>query len=668
MTKTRKRLYIKGIFFLILLILPWSLDSASNDPVMLSQDGVGYYQSNTCEHSLLGFFIQNIDVSNIQYNFDTYSTINCFGKINGVDLVGDTFKVYVGTNLVLDLLYQSLIWLLLISLIQKDNSINNKNPILIPIICSLLFITQYFAENIFYKSYTKNYDGSLALDNFFILSIFLVYFLVFKIIDDIALSREKKLIIYFPFIFLFIGTYSSNNINFYLLLLSYLGIKNFSIFKIKKHFVKFTIFITFLIVWMTGLTSNEYFFDPDKLRGFINSSYTSNSQFFWITILSFSIYGFLQLLNNLKNADWSTIRINFLSAGSFIVIFGYLGARFPIINLLNIYFFGQNKRGMQTLTSIEGNTWRGFSSSAEAVGEYFGFVILFFIIISIYTKKKFAPLEVLMVFINIYGLFKTNNFSASVLLVVFICVLLILEFTYLDKKYILLSILLGITGLFYLKLNSLGYNYISKHLLLEASSYSNLFVGMPDYQNADRFFRENDVGTVLLTSDNEQRMSNSLRLLINLFTQEYNIKFFPNLVALLSFISLVVNRTRLWGIFIAKYNPDISHLLFGYGPLQLNEYYFGHEVVFIDGLILPHSSLLNLLVFFGVLGIIGIFYYLIKFIYSNYKNYGVFLVIFLSINFLKSDSILYLSSILLYIYSIKFTEYSFKDRERESIE
>jgi len=273
-----------------------------------------------------------------------------------------------------------------------------------------------------------------------------------------------------------------------------------------------------------------------------------------------------------------------------------------------------------------------------------------------------------MVFINIYGLFKTNNFAASALLVVFICVLLILEFTYLDKKYILLSILLGITGLFYLKLNSLGYSYISKHLLLEASSYSNLFVGMPDYQNADRFFRENDVGTVLLTSDNEQRMSNSLRVLINLFTQEYNIKFFPNLVALLSFISLVVNRTRLWGIFIAKYNPDISHLLFGYGPLQLNEYYFGHEVVFIDGLILPHSSLLNLLVFFGILGIIGIFYYLIKFIYSNYKNYGVFLVIFLTINFLKSDSILYLSSILLYIYSIKFTEYSFKDRERESIE
>ena len=72
MTKTRKRLYIKGVFLLILLILPWSLDSASNDPVMLSQDGVGYYQSNTCEHSLLGFFIQNIDVSNIQYNFDLY--------------------------------------------------------------------------------------------------------------------------------------------------------------------------------------------------------------------------------------------------------------------------------------------------------------------------------------------------------------------------------------------------------------------------------------------------------------------------------------------------------------------------------------------------------------------------------------------------------------------
>ena len=51
-------------------------------------------------------------------------------------------------------------------------------------------------------------------------------------------------------------------------------------------------------------------------------------------------------------------------------------------------FFGQNKRGMKVFSSIEGNTWRGFSPSAESIGEFFGFVILFYLIYLIDKKGK----------------------------------------------------------------------------------------------------------------------------------------------------------------------------------------------------------------------------------------------------------------------------------------
>ena len=77
----------------------------------------------------------------------------------------------------------------------------------------------------------------------------------------------------------------------------------------------------------------------------------------------------------------------------------------------------------------------------------------------------------------------------------------------------------------------------------------------------------------------------------------------PNLVAFISVISLT-NRTE-WGIFIAKYDPNLIETIFGNGPFQLNEYLYG-EKVFLDvpyykleSLFLPHSSLLDVHIFFG---------------------------------------------------------------------
>ena len=47
-----------------------------------------------------------------------------------------------------------------------------------------------------------------------------------------------------------------------------------------------------------------------------------------------------------------------------------LGAVSPLQNFFNYIIFGQNKRGINSLTSVDGNTWRGFSSSAESIESF----------------------------------------------------------------------------------------------------------------------------------------------------------------------------------------------------------------------------------------------------------------------------------------------------------
>ena len=53
-----------------------------------------------------------------------------------------------------------------------------------------------------------------------------------------------------------------------------------------------------------------------------------------------------------------------------------------------------------------------------------------------------------------------------------------------------------------------------------------------------------------------QKASTSYRFLVNSFTNSINIPLIPNVVALISVISLLINRTEMWGIFIAKFDPN----------------------------------------------------------------------------------------------------------------
>ena len=94
------------------------------------------------------------------------------------------------------------------------------------------------------------------------------------------------------------------------------------------------------------------------------------------------------MIDESKNTfNLTLFKQNAVISSLLILFFGFIGSKSPIINFYNFYLFGQNKRGMKSFDSIAGNTWRGFSSSAESIGEFYAFTILLFFLITL--KKGF---------------------------------------------------------------------------------------------------------------------------------------------------------------------------------------------------------------------------------------------------------------------------------------
>ena len=102
-----------------------------------------------------------------------------------------------------------------------------------------------------------------------------------------------------------------------------------------------------------------------------------------------------------------------------VVFFGLLGANATLFNFLNFYYFGQNKTGMNTLNVVDGNAWRGFFPSAETIGEFYGLSILLYVLIFIKNGKNISKLEILFIGVTLFGLIKSNNASAFILLAIF---------------------------------------------------------------------------------------------------------------------------------------------------------------------------------------------------------------------------------------------------------
>ena len=102
-------------------------------------------------------------------------------------------------------------------------------------------------------------------------------------------TRYKNLLNFLPFTFLLIGTFSGMNLNFYLIILSYFGLTSIS--KKRINIVDY-IYLGFSIIWLLNIQSNDYFFDGDKLRGFINTNLSVYSQLYWIIVFYLTVKEF----------------------------------------------------------------------------------------------------------------------------------------------------------------------------------------------------------------------------------------------------------------------------------------------------------------------------------------------------------------------------------------
>tara|TARA_B100000674_G_scaffold495156_1_gene521746 strand:+ start:1558 stop:3594 length:2037 start_codon:yes stop_codon:yes gene_type:complete len=654
---------INTLLIVITLTLPFSVYDRNDEieAVELSDSTIGYYQSTTCKISLLEFYSNNFNNNDIKIyiNNNDYVDIKCFGKITGVDKVNETFFVSIGTNTSINLILQSVFWTFLLLFIPVSNAGKTKTIkylYFLPLVFSLQIL---FSESRFYSRTNIHHNIDLTISNLYLVSTVLFFYVLIFFIYEILIPRLENIINYFPYIFLLVGTYTGMNLNFYLIIGSVFGILN--IYKYRKILIYDVIYFLISIFWILNTIENDYFFDTDKLRGFSNSSYSISSQIYWIILIYLLVKGVVFIANESKNYfNIEKFLNNLLISSSLVVFFGIVGSNSPLFNFLNFYFFGQNKRGMKTIESIAGNTWRGFSSSAESIGEFYGLVI-FSTLFCLLTKKITLNRRVILLVVpSIYGLLRSNNFAAFVsLIVITVCLVgLRSSFFKANKKNIILFIFVLLIVLSYVYGINSDYKYISTELIYEATLHQKFYFDPDPYASylvIEEKMIERDLYTILNDVENENVASSSYKYLVKSFIPDrFNVPFIPNLVAVISIISLLINRTEMWGIFIAKHSPTLTESFLGVGPQQLNNYLYKHDVRLdvpnykIDSLFLPHSSLLDVYIYGGILGLLLIFFLIIKSYQNSNKNlYFQLSTIFLLVNYLKSDSILYINAFLL---------------------
>jgi hypothetical protein len=262
-----------------------------------------------------------------------------------------------------------------------------------------------------------------------------------------------------------------------------------------------------------------------------------------------------------------------------------------------------------------------------------------------------------------FGLYKTNNFAAFSSLIIFSMIVILYH-----KSRNIFSVKSIFIGVLFLSLafslfivNKYNYTYLYTELLYEATQHTNFYPNLSNYEKyllITEFFDNDDVIT-LFNIENPGKASSTLNRLVDISTPDINIPILPNPVLILSTTSILINRTEMWGIFIAKYSPNLVETFFGNGPYQINNYLYLQEIRLdlpenkLSSLFLPHSSLADLLIFSGLIGVLLFLYTSINFLRKNYQNNSMkILLLFLLINFLKSDSLLYVNSVLLLFLSV----------------
>ena len=630
---TLKNNFVIYLVILVLLIAPWFNSSSGQIDYIpeLRQEANPFYEINPCKISLFEFFKANkksLYQDHYFFRANNKSSISCFGKITGIAVQQNNlqtqFFISVGTNSLINLLLQGCIWLLLLSFVKKSlKKLNLKYYLHNIAILSTAYLLAFsiYAQQRFYDD--SFYLLDLNKNSSYIL-MFLIFLLLTKNLVEVYLERSNELINFLPFVFLITGIFSGYNIVLFSIIFLYSGICSL----IDRQFSgKFIIIYLSLSFWWLINSNGSFYFNPGKFRGFTNSVYEFNSNLFWIVFFLLLILGiFRELKNNFQYFELPQFTKYFSYSSSLILLAGLISSNFPPLNFFSSYYFGLQRNVVELMNPFAFDefgvkiSWRGISPSSETIGEFFG-LCLIMNLFDIVQKSKLEKYNYLGVIFSGVGLYFSDNRTSIVIIFFVISFLFIkslkpqLSLQIPLKNKILLSF--PLLGLLFFIFQSETYTFYSGSLI----SNSKLI----QYESIN---------------------SSYLILLNNSFEQE-NLLYY--IFGFFSAIGYLLNRSQMWGIFFARYNPTINELLVGSGPLTLGQLYGEIKIDDLTTFLLPHSSLLSYIVYFGLFPVSYLLYKLFKLIKENKDNFMfVSISIFILLNIIKNDSLNYFSSFLLY--------------------
>ena len=141
--------------------------------IELHPDHTGFYQENLCSFSIFDLLSQDYGTYNIEIFSEPSGSVECFGKNSWYEYQlekrieygwdydePDKIKIWISSNINLDLLIQSTFWLLLISFVPRKDSKTIPKKIIISAINTLIFYIHLIGE----KSYYKNCEFEFNID------------------------------------------------------------------------------------------------------------------------------------------------------------------------------------------------------------------------------------------------------------------------------------------------------------------------------------------------------------------------------------------------------------------------------------------------------------------------------------------------------------------------
>jgi hypothetical protein len=311
---------------------------------------------------------------------------------------------------------------------------------------------------------------------------------------------------------------------------------------------------------------------------------------------------FFDITNTFKNSDKYEIKNILQKAANVVIFYQLLSLFFGVSKFFNsfsnLFFLNRNS---ELITFGEIQTWRGVADHYEVFSNFQVFCFFFFMIN--YFLNKNIKNFIFIFFPILTAVLSQSRWSV---LVIFLILFLLLFLN--AKKY-----LIELTSLI-----------IFTILVLQ-------FV--PVFERSDPFF---DINT----------------------NRDYQSISFEESNDLIGFeiISDPLNRTAPWTMFYEGYKPDVLSFIFGNGPGAYLNLVKNTDAEITSG---PHSSVLQILNKFGLLNLLVLVFFLIRYVFNIMKTKFSFysfifaIVIGLLISFeIKTDSLMIMDGVYIFGFNL----------------